>query len=535
VGDLGQRPPGPRRTALEVAFVCLVGAALFMPAMWAFDLRHPLEPQYAQTAHEIVAGGDWLVLHRNGEPYYNKPPLFFWLEALGIKAFGLRTVAVRLPSAALGIGSLVLCYLTAGLMGAAPLASSLVLATSWGYVTAAQRVSIDATLSFLILLALYLYMRSDHGGTARWAWFAGAALAAAAAVMAKGPVALLILVCAVFPYLIWRRRWAEVLHWKWAVAFLVVAAISVGWLVAVGRREGPAFYKRILGTELISRMDTDWEEKSPFYRYVLTFPTEFLPWVLYLPAALTLVWKRRNERFFQALLWLAAGFIALTLMPAKMERYLVPLCPPAAIVVGAYLAHRDCWAGLVGLAAYAVTAAGVIVGALVKGGDATGPGLALGIAVLAASCSGLLLWRRFGFRALVAVAAVGVVAYTLTVQPYRDNARSPKPMAAFLKAQGATADQVVWFRDYDAGVAFYAGFPRMRRVNELASLHDYSGSYVIARAGEAARTPEVFRQARAVGTFRIGSATYLVFKTPLGPAGSLPSGAAAVPARQEQR
>ena len=61
-----------RKTICELALVCAVGAMLFGPGLWNRDLWHPLEPNYAQIAHEVVARGSWLPLHLNGEPYYRK-------------------------------------------------------------------------------------------------------------------------------------------------------------------------------------------------------------------------------------------------------------------------------------------------------------------------------------------------------------------------------------------------------------------------------------------------------------------------------
>ena len=78
-------PAGPWNRNL-VAAVGLGVAALYLLDLGATDLWAPDEPRYAQVADEIVTGGHGaaglIVMHVDGEPYSEKPPLYFWLAAL---------------------------------------------------------------------------------------------------------------------------------------------------------------------------------------------------------------------------------------------------------------------------------------------------------------------------------------------------------------------------------------------------------------------------------------------------------------------
>ena len=56
------------------------------------------EPVYGETAKEMLLTGDWLSPRIYGEFWYDKPPLFYWLEAISFKLFGLSTWSARLPS-----------------------------------------------------------------------------------------------------------------------------------------------------------------------------------------------------------------------------------------------------------------------------------------------------------------------------------------------------------------------------------------------------------------------------------------------------
>lgn len=418
---------------------------------------------YAEIAHEIVESGNWLTLRINGEPYYNKPPVFFWLEALCIKAFGLRTASVRLPSLLLGVGSLVVCYFIAKRLSIDPLMSSLILATSWRYTRACQRTTMDITLTFFVLLAFYLYLVSIQAQRRGWAYSLGAALAVCVAMMVKGPVVLLVLTCAIFPHLLWQRRWKEVLHWKWLVAVFIIACVGGAWLLALTHLEGEQFIKTLLGREIASRFSPGWGRHKPIYQYLIAFPRDFMPWIIFFPMAIAHAWKHRNQKVFQLLLWFAAMFIILTMIPARSDRYIIPLYPVAAMIVAAYLSTKKNWS-----------------------------------------------WRSPRFRIIVGVTAVGLLCYSLTYYPHRNLRKSPRPLAMFLKAEGATQEDILWYRAYEPGVAFYAGFPKMRVVKEINSLDEYPHVLLIARKDA---LPEVVDGIPPVKQFRIGRKRYAVFRT----------------------
>ena len=65
-------------------------------------LVDPDEPVYGETAKEMLLTGDWLSPRIYGEYWYDKPPLFYWLDAVSFSVFGVSTFAARFPSAIIG-------------------------------------------------------------------------------------------------------------------------------------------------------------------------------------------------------------------------------------------------------------------------------------------------------------------------------------------------------------------------------------------------------------------------------------------------
>jgi len=59
--------------------LCMV---IYFVNLGQWDLWNPDEPRYAEVSREMVNGGDWILMHRNGNLYTDKPPLFFWAVAI---------------------------------------------------------------------------------------------------------------------------------------------------------------------------------------------------------------------------------------------------------------------------------------------------------------------------------------------------------------------------------------------------------------------------------------------------------------------
>ncbi|EGU44805.1 hypothetical protein VIOR3934_13577, partial [Vibrio orientalis CIP 102891 = ATCC 33934] len=54
--------------------------------------------RYGEMARLMVETGNWVTPQFDyGVPFWDKPPLFTWMSAYGIEAFGISEFAVRVP------------------------------------------------------------------------------------------------------------------------------------------------------------------------------------------------------------------------------------------------------------------------------------------------------------------------------------------------------------------------------------------------------------------------------------------------------
>lgn len=96
------------RDALPFA---LLGALFFIPFLGGVHLFDWDEINFAEISREMIVLDDYLRVHVNFQPFWEKPPFFFWLQVLAMKTFGVGEFAARLPNALCGVATLVVVYL----------------------------------------------------------------------------------------------------------------------------------------------------------------------------------------------------------------------------------------------------------------------------------------------------------------------------------------------------------------------------------------------------------------------------------------
>jgi 4-amino-4-deoxy-L-arabinose transferase-like glycosyltransferase len=92
------------------AFLTLFSALLFIPLTGRLHLFDWDEINFAESAREMLATGDYLTVRIFFEPFWEKPPLFIWFQVLSMKIFGVNEFAARFPNAIAGIFTLLVLY-----------------------------------------------------------------------------------------------------------------------------------------------------------------------------------------------------------------------------------------------------------------------------------------------------------------------------------------------------------------------------------------------------------------------------------------
>jgi 4-amino-4-deoxy-L-arabinose transferase-like glycosyltransferase len=100
-----------RKNVLVYLGIIAFSALFLLPFLGSVNLFDSDEINYAESAREMIVTGDYLNVQIDFEPFPEKPPLFFWLQVISMKIFGVNEFAARFPNVICGILSLILLYL----------------------------------------------------------------------------------------------------------------------------------------------------------------------------------------------------------------------------------------------------------------------------------------------------------------------------------------------------------------------------------------------------------------------------------------
>ncbi|MDD4143009.1 MAG: glycosyltransferase family 39 protein [Prolixibacteraceae bacterium] len=294
---------------------------------------------YAAISRQMVESGDWLTLRINGEPYYHKPHLFFWLGGTGIRMFGNSNFAFKLFPFLFGLLSLYFIYRFAKFIYSekAGRLAAIIAGTSQMFFLYFLDIHIDTVLQTGVILALWqlaVHLRNGKGYSLFFG-FLGIGLA----MLSKGPVGAVIPLFFVVFNLLLNKKIKELFHPKWLTGIVLVVIIILPALLHLWRnfgREGIFFYfihnniGRITGE--VAGSDHD-----PLY-YIYNMLWALLPWTVPVIAGLYIEmksWVNRSGISNMSASLLGSTLILLfvfSIAKGQAPNYFMVMIPPIAVV-----------------------------------------------------------------------------------------------------------------------------------------------------------------------------------------------------------
>lgn len=384
------------------------------------------EGLYAECSREMVVSGDFVVPRINGEYFFDKPPLCYWMQAASMKALGVGSLGARLPSAICGMLLVGLTLFVgnrlfgkhAGLFAGFALASSLLFAGI------ARMAIMDMAFSLMISAALgafalaYLGAVSARGYLAFWAAMGLAALV-------KGPAGVVLICATIFIFILLRKDWGALRRMLPLPGIIVFLAITLPWYVLVQKHTGGVFLNEFIFRQNIDRaMGKAFNHNYNLLSYLPIFAFGFFPWSAFLPLAWGSHVKLRPTNddkvgigaLFVAI-WMVCIIGTFTLVKSKLPGYILPAFPAAALLVGLMWSRISEKGKLDVLKPYSI--ASLVVASLMAAGILVGqrymrtpiPGLSTALLPMAifvftgAAAALVLIWTNRGKAAFGALCA----------------------------------------------------------------------------------------------------------------------------------
>jgi 4-amino-4-deoxy-L-arabinose transferase-like glycosyltransferase len=348
-------------SALALALLCWLA---FFHGLGALGLMDKTEALFVEVGHQMHQRGDWVTPWWNGERFFDYPVWGYWMVALSFRLFGVSEWAARLPVALAASAVVVAAFL---LLLVWPLAAepaqrrygrallgAAVLATSPGWIGWGRTSTTDMFLSSAISLALFgflLALRHPHHPRLAPLGRIGLAGFSAVAVLAKGPVGLLLPGLVIVVFLSLTGQWGPWLRpWRLLAMALLFLGVCLPWYAAAAQVNGMAFLGGFLGFSNLQRFTSViYDHPGPPWFYLPWVVLLLLPWSLFLPAAIGATrfwsWSRWRPAGASAeqravaqlplvlLLWLGLMVAFFSAAATKLPGYILPALPAGALLV----------------------------------------------------------------------------------------------------------------------------------------------------------------------------------------------------------
>ena len=322
----------------------------------AVGLVGPDEPRYAWIARAMAESGDWVTPRLYDQPWFEKPPLYYWGAALSFELFGVNEAAARLPSAVAALlGTLALAWLAWKIYGGKTARwLLLLLPTTVGMIGFSHAAATDMPFSGMLTMAMVaaavlLGLRSAEREAnislvfqPQWKLTLARisfGVALALAVLAKGPAALILCGGTIFFWSLVTKRWRDslrLLHPLAVAAFLIAA---VPWYLICQQQNRDFFRIFILEHNFQRYLTPQFQHVQPFWFYLPIVAAAWLPWTTLVAWS---IWQglaklRQTKRISDSsvffLSWTLFCIAFFSLSQSKLPGYILPALLPLALLV----------------------------------------------------------------------------------------------------------------------------------------------------------------------------------------------------------
>ncbi|MDD2879493.1 MAG: glycosyltransferase family 39 protein [Rhodoferax sp.] len=321
-------------------------AALWLLLLLLASLRPlavPDEGRYGEVGRWMLMSGDWLTPRLNGIPFFHKPPLLYWLDAISLAIFGVNEVGLRLVPALHAGLMLIAMYLATRHISTEQIArrAVIMLGTGLGILVGGQYVNHDMLVATWISLGIGFFAFSIMAGDKPNAWLARLGfLACALGMLSKGLIGVALPGLVLLVWLIWTRQFKKIRYLPWVSGLALFGAVALPWFVLAQQKYPDFFNYMFIGQQFNRYTATTYNNPQPWWFYLLALTLLLFPWLFFAlgqvrrVTSMTLTSALGIDQVWWRLCWAWVLSILLffSIPNSKLVGYILPVLPPLALL-----------------------------------------------------------------------------------------------------------------------------------------------------------------------------------------------------------
>jgi len=341
-----------------LSFLIIILGIFFSFEMGNRPFASPDEGRYVEIPREMVVTGDYVTPRLDGMKYFEKPPLFYWMQAASIKVAGINETSMRFWIILFAIlGCLSVFYVGAkcysrnvGVMAAGILATSLI------YYCHSRIIILDLVLSIFLcgsLWAFFLaFVRENQSKVPKKYLIIGMYALSALACMTKGLVGTVLPGFVVFLWILFTNNWKKLKEILYIPGILVFLAIFLPWHVLAAQRNHDFLYYYFVVEHFLRYTTKLHFRYQPAWFFIPIILAGMIPWTGFSLMSLKNLMKKsieknsskspngasekKSESIFLAC-WIFGIFSFFSFSHSKLIPYILPIVPPLALVTAVFI------------------------------------------------------------------------------------------------------------------------------------------------------------------------------------------------------
>lgn len=301
--------------------------------------------QYASIAREMVETGNYFHFKHRYADYLDKPPLLFWLSAVSMKVLGISNFAYKLPSVLVGLLCIYSVFRLMKIWYNEEVAywSALILAASQTFFLIHNDIRTDTLQIGFTFFALWQLVQIEK--TKKWKYILGAGVGIGFALLAKGPMGLMLPVLALGTDVLRKMEWKRIFNWRWLVVLGIAGIMLIPMLVTQYEMYGMKAIRFFFWSQSFGRLtgESPWKNDAGYFFLLHSYLWAFAPWTVlwgyaYIKETFGLIKKQIEYVIWGSFTFV---FIALSFSNYKLPHYIYIVMPLGAMMTAKQIVPRQ--------------------------------------------------------------------------------------------------------------------------------------------------------------------------------------------------